>query len=32
MLGSLVRTNRLLLQDVRMRVRNLELRNPDKKP
>ena len=28
MLGSLVRANRLLLQDIRMRVRRLELREP----
>jgi glycosyltransferase involved in cell wall biosynthesis len=28
MLGSLVRANRLLLQDIRMRVRRLELRDP----
>jgi len=28
MLGSLVRANRLLLQDIRMRVRRLELRKP----
>jgi glycosyltransferase involved in cell wall biosynthesis len=29
MLGSLVRANRLLLQDIRMRVRRLELREPE---
>jgi hypothetical protein len=28
MLGSLVRANRMLLQDIRMRVRRLELREP----
>jgi hypothetical protein len=28
MLGSLVRANRLLLQDIRMRVRRLELQEP----
>ena len=28
MLGSLVRANRMLLQDIRMRVRRLELRDP----
>jgi hypothetical protein len=32
MLGSLVRANRLLLQDIRMRVRRLELRDPPKGP
>jgi glycosyltransferase involved in cell wall biosynthesis len=31
MLGSLVRANRLLLQDIRMRVRRLELREPPRK-
>jgi hypothetical protein len=30
MLGSLVRANRLLLQDIRMRVRRLELREPSR--
>jgi glycosyltransferase involved in cell wall biosynthesis len=30
MLGSLVRANRLLLQDIRMRIRRLELREPDR--
>jgi glycosyltransferase involved in cell wall biosynthesis len=32
MLGSLVRANRLLLQDIRMRVRKLELREPSIAP
>jgi hypothetical protein len=32
MLGSLVRANRLLLQDIRMRVRKLELREPSSAP
>ncbi len=29
MLGNLVRTNRLLLQDIRLRVRRLELKDPE---
>lgn len=32
MIGSLVRANRLLLQDIRMRVRRLELRTPGTEP